>query len=62
MQMQIQSLQITTGYICKHCNSYFSGQYVFLNGEMFVRGECNCSFWLVKSTEMNHIFKFFRVV
>ena len=57
MQMQIQSLQLQTGYICKFCNGYFCGQYVFLEGEMLVRGECNCSFWLVKSTEMNRHFR-----
>ena len=60
--MQIQSLQLSTGYICRICNGTFCGQYVFLKGEMFVRGDCSCSFWLVKSTEMNHIFKFFREV
>ena len=61
MQLEIQSLRLPTGYFCKHCNSNFSGQYVFLNGEMFVKGECNCSFLLVKSSYMNQTFNYFRI-
>ena len=62
MQYQIQSLQLPTGYICKYCHNTFFGHYVFLNGEMFVKGDCKCSFWLVKSTLLNETFDYFRVV
>ena len=62
MQYQIQSLRLPTGFICKWCNNNFSGQYVSLNGEMFVKGECRCSFWLVKSSYLNQTFNYFRVV
>ena len=58
MQYQIQSIIVPTGYKCKYCHSYFTGQYVFLNSEMFVKGECNCSFWLVKSSFMNDTFNY----
>ena len=58
MQIEIQSLVVPTGYTCKYCNGYFSGQYVFIQGEMFVKGECNCSFWLVKSSYMNNVFNY----
>lgn len=61
MELQIQSIRIPTGYICKYCNHYFSGQYVFLNGQMFVKGECKCSYWLVKSDRLNETFYYFRV-
>ena len=62
MQYKIQSIRLPTGYICKYCNSTFTGQYVFLNGEMFVKGDCRCSFWLVKSFCLNQTFNYFRVV
>ena len=58
--MQIQSVHLETGYICKNCNNYLCGCYVFLKGEMYFRGECKCSFWLVKSTQLNHLFNFNR--
>ena len=32
------------------------------NGEMFVKGECRCSFWLVKSSYLNQTFNYFRIV
>ena len=62
MQYQIQSLQLTTGYFCKYCHNTIAGQYVFLDGEMFFKGQCKCSFWLVKSTYLNQTFNYFRVV
>lgn len=61
MELQIQSIRIPTGYICKYCNRYFSGQYVFLNGQMYVKGDCKCSYWLVKSDRLNETFYYFRV-
>ena len=62
MQIEIQSLKLPTGYRCKYCNGYFFGQYVFIKGEMFVKGECNCSSWLVKSSHMNQTFNYYRSV
>ena len=62
MQIEIQSIRLPTGYICKYCHNTFFGHYVFLNGEMFVKGDCKCSFWLVKSTRLNETFDYFRVV
>ena len=62
MQIEIQSLVVPTGYKCKYCHGYFSGQYVFIQGEMFVKGECNCSFWLVKSSHLNDNFNYRRIV
>ena len=61
MELQIQSIRLPTGYICKYCNHYFSGQYVFLNGQMYVKGDCKCSYWLVKSDRLNETFYYFRV-
>ena len=61
MELQIQSIRIPTGYICKYCNHYFSAQYVFLNGQMYVKGDCKCSYWLVKSNRLNETFYYFRV-
>ena len=58
--MEIQSLYLETGYICKNCNGYLCGNYVFLEDKMYLKGECKCSFWLVKSTELNHLFYFIR--
>ena len=62
MEIQIQSIRIPTGFSCKYCHGIFIGQYVFINGEMFVKGECNCSFWLVKSTCLNQTFNYYSEV
>ena len=62
MEIQIQSIRIPTGFSCKYCHGTFTGQYVFIDGEMFVKGECRCSFWLVKSNYLNQTFNYFRVV
>lgn len=58
MALEVQSLNIETGYICKSCNSYLCGNYVFLEGKMYFKGECQCSFWLVLSSKLNHLFYF----
>ena len=60
--MEIQSVYIETGYICKSCNGYLSGCYVSLDRKMYFRGQCTCSFWLVKSTKLNDLFNFYRIL
>ena len=62
MQYQIQSLELTTGYICRECRTIFTGQYVFLNGVMYINGQRSCSFWLVRSTSLNQTFDYFSEV
>ena len=41
--------RVQSGYKCKDCNGTFQGLYVFIDEELFVKGECDCSFWLVRS-------------
>ena len=48
--------RVQSHYICKYCNNQFQGLYVFINGELFVKGQCECSFWLVKSCYLNQTF------
>ena len=39
-----------------HYTKQFQGLYVFIKGELFVKGQCECSFWLVKSCYLNQTF------
>lgn len=56
LELEIQSLTIETGYICKNCHGYLCGNYIFLQGKMYFKGECQCSLWLVLSTKLNDLF------
>ena len=54
--MEMMSLPLETGYKCKNCDGYIFGYYVWLEQKMFFRGVCKCSYWLVKSTHLQHTF------
>ena len=56
MEYEITRCRVQSGYSCKYCNTAFQGLYVFINGELFVKGQCQCSFWLVKSSYLNQTF------
>ena len=62
MEIQIQTCRVQTGFICKYCGGSLTGHYAFIDGEMFVKGQCRCSFWLVKSSCLTQTFNYFRVV
>ena len=52
----MMSLPLETGYKCKNCNGYVFGYYVSMEQKMYFRGVCKCSYWLVRSTELQNIF------
>ena len=56
MVYQATMCRVQSGFTCKHCNESFQGLYVFINGELYVKGECKCSFWLVKSCYLSETF------
>ena len=62
MEIVVQNIKLPAGFICKWCNDNFSGHYVVFRGDMFVKGECRCSFWLVKSSYLDQEFYYFRQV
>ena len=52
IKMEIMSLALETGYKCKNCDGYIFGNYVWLEQKMYFRGQCKCSYWLVKTTQL----------
>ena len=56
MKYETTICRVQSHYTCKYCNEQFQGLYVFINGELFVKGQCQCSFWLVKSCYLNQTF------
>ena len=55
-KMEMMNLPLETGYKCKNCDGYIFGYYVWMEQKMYFRGVCKCSYWLVKSTQLQHIF------
>ena len=62
MELQIQTTRIMTGFRCKYCDGSVCGHYAFIDGEMFVKCQCQFLFWLVKSTCLTQTFNYFRTV
>ena len=60
--MEIQTARIMTGFSCKDCDGNITGHYCLIEDEMFVKCECKCSFWLVKSSYLLETFNFSRRV
>ena len=60
MEMQLQTARIMTGFSCKYCHTNITGHYAFIEGEMFVKCQCKCSFWLVKSSYLLKTFNYSR--
>ena len=48
--------RVQSGFTCKYCNQSFQGLYVFIDGELYVKGQCKCCYWLVKSSCLNQTF------
>ena len=54
--MEIMSLALQTGYKCKNCDGNIFGYYVWIEQKMYFRGQCKCSYWLVKATQLRQTF------
>ena len=56
MELEMMSLLLETGYKCKICDGYVFGYYVWMEQKMYFRGVRKCSYWLVRSTELQNTF------
>ena len=50
------AIPVETTIKCKYCYSNLKGYYLWLENQMYFRCICECSHWLVKSTQLQQIF------